>query len=286
VTRTKLLDLGGFEVRRGMEAIAVLREGGNIVGVRARDMATQRESDLRARWVVGDDGVHSMVRQACGIELSTRLFPVEFLCFGFDWPQALPQGWPHAFLNPGSNESFVLAVGGLPLPHGKGAGLVLVNGARMAAAADVQAEWRELLKADPRIAELTSGRVFPHDFVHVKRPWGHAGRYGGSGAVLLGDAIHPVSPAGGQGANMSVQDARVLADVLLSGSAQPVTEYDRQRRPANERSLAITRRASDVFEGVGLGRILGLFPNVLQWLVNVPLIQRRGLRFTSRAFQS
>jgi len=48
---------------------------------------------------------------------------------------------------------------------------------------------------------------------------GHAPRYGAAGAVVMGDAAHPVSPAGGQGANMSIADARALAELAWPASA-------------------------------------------------------------------
>jgi len=283
-TRAKLLEKGPFEVRHGVEGVGVLREGTRVVGIRARETAAGREFDLRARWTIGDDGAHSKVREACGIGMETRLFPVEFLCFGFDWPESLPPNTPHVFINPEASASSLLVLGALPFPGGKGAGLIAALGSRMKDAPDLEAQGRRLLQSDPRIADLAKGKQFPRDFVHVKRPWGHAVRYGGDGAALLGDAIHPVSPAGGQGANMSVQDARVLAEELLSGRPDPVEEYERRRRPANERSIAITRRVSDAVDGKGLVRVARRFARWLPKLANLPLIQQQFLREASRAF--
>ena len=281
-TRARLLELGTFEVRHGVEAIGVLKEGPRIAGIRAREKG--REFDLTAQWTIGDDGAHSKVRESCGIELQTRLFPVEFLCFGFDWPASLPAGCPHVFINPEAASSSLLGLGALPFPAGKGAGLIPALGRRMTESPDLEEQGRRLLQSDPRIAELTKGKVFPRDFIHVKRPWGHAARYGAEGAALLGDAIHPVSPAGGQGANMSVHDARVLAELFLSGQADPVAEYERRRRPANERSIAITRRAAEAVEGKGLIRVARRFSRWLPKLANLPIIQQQLLKEASRAF--
>jgi 2-polyprenyl-6-methoxyphenol hydroxylase-like FAD-dependent oxidoreductase len=102
--------------------------------------------------------------------------------------------------------------------------------------------------------------------------------------VLIGDAIHPVSLAGGQGANMSVHDARALADLFLSDHPRVVEEYERRRRPANDRSLSITRRAADAVEGRGLSRVARRFGRWLPKLANLPLIQQQLLREASRAF--
>lgn len=46
--------------------------------------------------------------------------------------------------------------------------------------------------------------------------------------VLVGDAAHPTTPNLGQGANMAIDDAIVLARAL-AGSAAPFAEYERQR---------------------------------------------------------
>jgi 2-polyprenyl-6-methoxyphenol hydroxylase-like FAD-dependent oxidoreductase len=235
-----------------------MKEGDRVVGIRARETATGRELDLRARWTVGDDGAHSKVREACGIPLATRLFPVEFLCFGFDWPASLEPECPHVFIHPEAGRSPLLVLGALPFPHGRGAGLVVALGSRIPPGPEFEEEGRRLFRSDPRIGDLTRGRSFPRDFVHVKRPWGHAGRYGAEGAVLIGDAIHPVSPAGGQGANMSVHDAKALADLFLSDHPRVVEEYDRRRRDA--------------------------FSRWLPKLANLPLVQQQILKEASRAF--
>ncbi|MBI3857831.1 MAG: FAD-dependent monooxygenase [Planctomycetes bacterium] len=283
-TRSKLLELSAFEVRHGVEALSVLKAGERVVGVRARETAGGREFDLRARWTVGDDGAPSKVREACSIGLATRLFPIEFLCFGFDWPASLPPNCPHIFLNPEAGRSPLVGAGALPFPAGKGAGLVVALGSRLKEGPGLETEGSSFFRSDPRLLEIVRGRLFPRDFVHVKRPWGHAVRYGAEGAVLMGDAIHPVSPAGGQGANMSVHDARALAELFLSDHPRPVEEYERLRRPANERSISITRRASDAVEGKGVARVARRFARWLPKLANLPLVQQQVLKEISRAF--
>src|SRR5688572_30568903 len=86
LTREFLFGLKSFELRRGVEVAEVLNDKGRIVGVRARNLKTQELIDVEAEWTVGDDGANSVVRRAAGIELKTRMFPLEFFCFKCDWP--------------------------------------------------------------------------------------------------------------------------------------------------------------------------------------------------------
>jgi 2-polyprenyl-6-methoxyphenol hydroxylase-like FAD-dependent oxidoreductase len=132
---------------------------------------------------------------------------------------------------------------------------------------------------------LVGGRRIPDDMIRIRRPWGHAERYGGNGAVLLGDAIHPVSPAGGQGANMSVADATVVAELAVRGGTDWVQEYERRRRPANERSMNITRRTAQVLSLPNFLIALGL-PWLLRWVNRRPeRLFARVLPLVSTAFQ-
>jgi 2-polyprenyl-6-methoxyphenol hydroxylase-like FAD-dependent oxidoreductase len=63
----------------------------------------------------------------------------------------------------------------------------------------------------------------------------------------MGDAAHPVTPAGGQGANSSVADALVIAEAALERPDQLLAEYQRRRRAPVQRSLSLSRGAARLF---------------------------------------
>ncbi len=284
-TRELLLGLDSFELRRGVEVAEVLKDNGRVIGVRAREVTGGKEFEVLADWTVGDDGGKSIVRRACDIELKTRLFPIEFFCFRFDWPKSFRVGAVHVIPNLDGVRGGVLALGGAPLPDDKGAGIIATLGQefdRQRGPAETWTEWREKY---PAVNDFVGDRQFPDDFAHVKRYWGHANRYGAPGAILMGDAAHPPSPAGGQGANMAVGDARVLAELLLANTPDVVSEYERRRRPANTRSLRPTRAANFVLGLPDWGRALIPWRTFGRLVGRHSLMIRHVLRFLSEAFQ-
>ena len=281
-TRETLMTLSSFELCRGVQVQEVLQEQGRVVGVRGHNALTGGTQEWLAEWTVGDDGANSLVRSACGIDLHAQIFPVDLCCFQAPWPAELPPREGHIWPNVANPQSGVLAVGFLPAPNGQGVGIVPAR--PHADPAQAQGAYRRHIESEPALLALLGNRQFPEDFQVVRRPWGHALRYGGPGALLIGDAAHPVSPAGGQGANMSIADARAVAELALAGERDLVAAYERRRRRANSRSLRFTRAA--VFAS-GLPQAL-LFNRLTAWLLSQassrPSIASRFLRTVATAF--
>lgn len=114
----------------------------------------------------------------------------------------------------------------------------------------------EVLEADPRLCIPLRQR--------------HAKRYVQSGLALIGDAAHTIHPLAGQGVNLGLLDAAVLAEVLLAanargvlpGDARILARYERRRMPHNLAMMA----AMEGFE-----RLFQADPLPLRWLRNAGL---------------
>lgn len=232
-----LLAAGGV-VRRGevVEALAV-NEGG-VCATIATDHGMQR---VQARYVVGADGMHSTVRAAAGIAFEGSAEPETFILGDVEMAWA-----------PGREEVmlFMAAAGPLlvaPLPGNRYRVVAAVSAAHETpGVADIEAvlSARGPRGPAPRIeAVYWSSRFRLHHRL--------AANYRSGPFVLVGDAAHVHSPAGGQGMNTGLVDACVLGAMLaqvLDGQADDafLDRYGELRRPAAQEVLALAARLTRI----------------------------------------
>lgn len=227
-------------VLRGAEVAELLWDRDRVAGVRARHGTVPVE---HRGLVVGDDGAHSVVRGGLGIPISLRTFPLELVTLEFARPPSLRDDRVLAWLNPQGIRGGLVVAGFFPAPGSilKGVlGLPLgLWEARFRRSAD--AFWRDLAALTPLAGNVRQAVEFPDGFTLVRRPYGHAAAYTRGGAALIGDAAHPMSPVGGQGANCAIWDGLALANAVLAETEERAFEiYERHRYRANARSVALT----------------------------------------------
>lgn len=210
-TRELLLRQAPCEYLRGMEVTEVIRDKGRIVGVRARDTQSGATRELLAEWTVGDDGVHSVIRRSCDLPMNVVRFPLELLGFGFDWPDSLPANTARVWLNKDRVQTGVLGMPAAPLPESRGAALIPLWPELFLHERRLQRALRAFAAQESTLEELLGPRTYPGGFMRFRIAWSRTPRFGIPGALLMGEAAHPVTPAGGQRANLSVADALVIA---------------------------------------------------------------------------
>jgi len=228
-----LRQLDGSDVRLNFSTpIRSLR----LVGERYR-VELEDDRKLLADLVVGADGARSFVRNAVGIE--TRNWPYGQTAFvthlrperaheSTAWQRFLAEG----------------PLGMLPLADGRVSVVWSASPgtAERALKADDEALGRMLSDAsDYALGELTvcgPRGAFPLGAQHARH-------YVLPRIALIGDAAHAIHPLAGQGANLGLQDAAVLADVLDSaleqglhpGDRPVLRRYERARKGANTTML-------------------------------------------------
>ncbi len=251
---------GNVDIHRGVAVENLLYDDGRVTSVQGkRGDATFA---FEARLVVGDDGGNSVVRTQLGIAITLDTFPIDFVtAIITHWP--LPPHRVRGWIHPKGFGDGLSAAVFIPWPGNEGVLLVPLPADRAKRLFQQPPEvfWSALERVTPMAGALHEQVEFPRDFRRVARPFGHAGSYVANGAGLIGDAAHPMTPAGGQGANASIWDALALADVadaaLRTGdvSRERLLPYERMRRPVNDESVSFSRVARRMFR---VGRFVPL----------------------------
>jgi 2-polyprenyl-6-methoxyphenol hydroxylase-like FAD-dependent oxidoreductase len=191
---------------------------------------------IRARYVVGADGVHSTVREQAGIGFEGGVYQESFTLADVRLHGEAPADevilfWATAGLT-------VVA----PLP---GDIYRIVAPVADAPEAPSAAFIQRLL--DER--GLGAGRMVVTDVIWGSRFRIHhrvADTYRAGRLLLAGDAAHAHSPAGGQGMNLGIQDgvalADALADVLAGAHNAGLDVYSAARRPIAQQVVEMTDR--------------------------------------------
>jgi 2-polyprenyl-6-methoxyphenol hydroxylase-like FAD-dependent oxidoreductase len=197
-----------FKLLMRHEASGLLKDGKRIVGVVARNDG--REVEVRADLVVGCDGRHSVVRSAAGLEVIEHGVPIDVLWFRL----SRRPGDPAQVLG---NVNYGKALILIDRSDYFQAGLIIAKGSYDGIRARGIDAFREgIHQVAPwfgdRVNELRDWEQIKILTVQINR----LRRWHRPGLLCIGDAAHAMSPAGGVGINLAIQDA-VAAGNLLAG---------------------------------------------------------------------
>ena len=239
-----------FRLRMQAEVTGLIEEGGRVAGVRAQTPAGALE--VRADLVVGADGRHSTVREKAGLQTIDLGAPMDVLWMRLsqrpgDPKESMGRFDPgHVFVMIDRGDywqcAFVIPKGGF---------------------ADVKARGLDAFRAEvARLAPFLRDRVGEiADWDHVKlltvavnrvREWYRPG------LLCIGDAAHAMSPIGGIGINLAVQDAVAAGNILAQPLRRGPAAVDRLRAVQRRRELPtrITQRAQVFIQSRVIGRVL------------------------------
>jgi len=186
---------------------------------------------LRARYVVGCDGMHSVVREQVHIPFSGGSYGESFVLADVHLAGGVPHDEVALFFSPAG--MMVVA----PLPGGVHRIVAPVDEAPEHPSAEFV---QELLDArGPQRERVTVQAVLWGSRFRVHHRV--ADTYRAGRVLLAGDAAHVHSPAGGQGMNAGILDAVSLAAALrkaLAGDETALDAYSSERRPVAQQVVA------------------------------------------------
>ncbi|REE96921.1 FAD-dependent monooxygenase [Thermomonospora umbrina] len=221
----------GAEIRMGVE-MRTLREVADGVEVAVRERSGDRRR-IRARYVVGADGVRSAVRRALGLPFPGRAVVRSMVLADVrlgDPPTELP-------VIDSNRDAFAVLV-----PFGEGWYRVVAWDRRRQLPDDAPVALPEVREAMRRALGTDHGA---HDARWMSRFHSderQVERYRVGRVFLAGDAAHVHSPAGGQGMNVGLQDAAnlgwKLAAVLQGRAPESLLDsYHTERHPVGRMAV-------------------------------------------------
>jgi len=196
-----------FQLLTEAEATGLVREDGRVAGLRYRD-AKGRENEIRAELVVGADGRHSAIRRDARLELVETSSLMDVL-------------WFRLSRQPGDPEAVVFRAG-----DGHVAGLVsrgdywqiayvIAKGsAEEMRAAGIEALQRSVIRLEPKLTDRVRELGSWDDVKLLSVRSDRLRRWWLPGLLCIGDAAHAMSPIGGVGINLAIQDAVASANEL------------------------------------------------------------------------
>lgn len=230
ILSARLAELGG-RIHRGVAASNFIQ---TPAAVRALLTSAEATQTIEARYLVGADGMHSAVREAAGVKFPGGRYEHSFVLADvhMQWSQGRDE--VQLFFSPGG--LVVVA----PLPSGEFRIVATMeNASEHPSATEIESIVNE---RGPRNvgARVTSMSWSSRFRLHHRL----ASSYRRGRIMLMGDAAHVHSPAGGQGMNTGIVDASVLGRLLAAviKGDQPASAldlYEKLRRPAAAKVLPL-----------------------------------------------
>ena len=218
-----------FELKMQTEAIDLIKESGGVVGVRAK--TPDGEIEVRADLVIGADGRSSVVREKAGLQVKEFGAPMDVLWFRLRRTAQDPAETMGIF---DSGRIFIA------LNRGDywQCGYVIAKG-----------QFEEMRRREFESFRAAIVKIAPYanDAVHDLRGWEDVKpltvrvdrllEWCRPGLLCIGDAAHAMSPVGGVGINLAIQDAVAAANVLYKPLLKREMTLDHLRRIQNRREL-------------------------------------------------
>jgi 2-polyprenyl-6-methoxyphenol hydroxylase-like FAD-dependent oxidoreductase len=199
--------LPDFQLLRSTEAVGLTKQGDRATGVRAR--RGDEDIELQCDLVIGCDGRSSTIRAAAGLIVKTLGAPIDVFWFRVprdpdDNDNTLGRFMPGRFMVTINRRDYWQCAWVIP----KG-------GADAVRAAGIDQFRAAVASVAPRLAPHLDVIASFDDVKLLSVAVDRLERWSQPGLLCIGDAAHAMSPIGGVGINLAIQDAVAAANLLV-----------------------------------------------------------------------
>jgi len=273
-----------FKLIMQAEVVDVITEGGRVAGVEAR--APDEDLEVRADLTIGADGRGSIVRDKSGLETQKFGAPMDVLWFRLsrkdsDGEQTLGRivdGKMMVMLNRGDYWQCGYLIRKDEFENIKARGLEQFRNDVVSVAPFVADRTNELANWDP--IKLLTVRI--DRLMKWYRP----------GLLCIGDAAHAMSPIGGVGINLAIQDAVAAANILAERLLRNTVSLADLERVQLRRDFPtrMTQSLQIILQNNVIHRVLGnpdfRLPSVMKLLNRWPFLRRIPARIVGIGFRA
>lgn len=278
-----------FHLHMETEVTDLLEENGRIVGVRAKTSHGNLQGVLEARahLTLGTDGRHSIVRGKAGLEVVDLGAPIDVL-------------WMRLSRDPSDQDASLgrMRSGKILVTINRGdywqcAYVIRKGGAEEIRQKGLPAFREDIATVAPFLRARTEELKDWDDVKLLTVRVDHLRQWWRSGLLCLGDSAHAMSPVGGVGINLAIQDsvaaANILAPSLLHGAVSDAQLREVQAR--REFPTRMTQRLQVFAHKNVLAPTLGSqtqtrqLPLPLRLLQQFPMLRRIPARLIGLGFR-
>ena len=274
-----------FHLEMCAEVVDLIEENGLVTGVRAK--TKDGEKEIRADLIVGADGRRSILRERAGLEVIDLGAPMDVMWMRISHRPGDPK---QTFGHVEAGKIFVM----LDREQYWQCAYVIPKGsADKLREKGLAAFQQEIVQLSPflgeRVEELRDWKDISLLTVSVDR----LSQWSRPGLLCIGDAAHAMSPIGGVGINLAIQDAvaaaNILAPIFMDGRPSEAELAEVQRR--REFPTRATQRMQTIVQNHVLARVLRSDqPILLPWPLKLfrrwPFLRRIPARIIGIGFRA
>jgi 2-polyprenyl-6-methoxyphenol hydroxylase-like FAD-dependent oxidoreductase len=275
-----------FHLRMETEATELIENGERVSGVRAE--TPQGSVEIHANLVIAAEGRHSVLRDKAGLEVKVLGAPIDVL-----WMRVSRQAGSdpaQVFGRVNAGRFFVMLDRG---NYWQCAFLIPKGAFEKIRAAGIARFREEIVEIAPFLSDRVDELKDWDDIKLLSVMVDRLKQWYRTGLLLIGDAAHAMSPVGGIGINLAIQDAVAAANILASALCRGNVSVDLLRRVQRRRMFPTraTQRLQILIQNRVLAptlqssRPIETLPLLLRLLNRWPILGRIPARIVGMGFR-